>query len=92
MKPSLWVLVVVLSTALPPALAADKPASKQVEIARALSAGPTALRAGAVVSMDDKGRETELRTGNNVAFRTIPLRHWVPVCVDQSGWAWFRRR
>jgi hypothetical protein len=92
MKAPFWTVIALLSTILA-AHAADKPASKQAEIARALSAAPTAIRAGAaVVNMDEKGQTTELRPGSNgwtclPHDPATPLGH--PVCVDHSGWAWF---
>ncbi len=93
MKRLFWTFLAVLSV-LPVAPAADKPGSKQAEIARALSAAPVAIRPGAaVISMDEKGHETQLRSGNNgwtclPHDPATPLGH--PVCVDQSGWAWFQ--
>lgn len=63
-------------------------------IARAVSAAPASIAAGAaVVQMDDQGKTTELRPGSN-GWTCMPSDPGTPVgrpvCLDQNGLAWFR--
>ncbi len=66
--------------------------STKSEIARALSAAPPQVAAGAaVISMDDNGKTTELRAGNN-GWTCLPhdpgtpMGH--PLCLDKNGLDW----
>ncbi len=94
MKTSFCKVLLLACTMILAVQAADKSASKQAEIVRALSAAPASIRgSAAVVAMDDNGHTTELRAGTNgwtclPHDPATPLGH--PVCVDQNGWAWFQ--
>lgn len=92
MKPLLWVTIGFVSVSTFAAQATDKPGGAKLEIARALSAAPPAVAAGAaVISMDDKGQIKELRHGEN-GWSCIPhdpatpMGH--PLCLDKNGLAW----
>jgi hypothetical protein len=68
--------------------------SQQADIALALSAAPASVGArAAVIRMDDSGRMTELRRGDN-GWTCMPRDPGspvdYPVCVDQNGLAWYR--
>jgi hypothetical protein len=93
MKPSLWGIIGLVLISMVAVQAADKPSGTKSEIARALSAAPPSIAAGAaVVSMDDKGQIKELRHGEN-GWTCIPhdpatpMGH--PLCLDKNGLDWF---
>lgn len=83
--------VVFLSTV---ALAAQsKPATNESEIKRALSAAPPAIAEGsAVVSMDESGKMTQLRSGTN-GWTCLPHDMGTPggqpLCLDANGLEWY---
>jgi hypothetical protein len=83
-----FVLACSMSAAQPVA-----PSSARADIARALSAAPASVAAGAaVVRMDDHGKTTELRPGRN-GWTCMPEDPGTPVpypvCLDRNGFQWF---
>jgi hypothetical protein len=85
----------LMSIAAPQAVGQSSEAKS--EIARALSAAPISVSAGAAVDVDDaKGRMTELRHGLNgwtcviddpAAIKHDPIEHH-PACFDKHGLEW----
>jgi hypothetical protein len=93
MKTSLLGFIGLLVVSTVAAQVTDKPKDAKLEIARALSAAPASIAAGAaVVSMDDKGQMKELRHGEN-GWTCLPHDPDTPLgrplCLDKNGLDWF---
>jgi hypothetical protein len=68
--------------------------SREGDVERALAAAPPAIAAGAaVIEVDDEGKTTPLRAGDN-GWTCLPRDPCTPthdpVCVDRIGLAWFQ--
>lgn len=97
MKGFFCVMVALALTSIAAPLAIGQSSEVKSEIARALSAAPTSIAAGAAVDVADaKGRLTELRHGSNgwtciidnaEAIKQDPIEHH-PACFDKPGLEW----
>ncbi len=91
---SLGILLTGATASAGPAQKGATARSRQAEIRRAVSAAPRSIAArAAVVDMDERGRTTKLRDGDN-GWTCIPrdpgtpLGH--PLCLDQNGFEWMQ--